>query len=177
MTDDKKKIVIDGRTKDEIITDLKKEVVRLQREIEGIQIEHREQWDRLCPNLPDEMRKRARLVWEAALHSHETATEGQPGPVAVVASALLDAEKEGPRKLKGGQIDPVAFVADRIESIAKANGRDPMDLFASIAQRMANPDLNEAQAARFVELTKDESLLVEDDGNEEKGPEADDEQE
>jgi len=138
MTNSKRKFVIDGRTKDRVIVDLKKEVVRLQREIEGIQIEHRE--DRLYPNLPDEMRKRARLVWEAALHSHETATEGQPGPVTVVASALLDAEKEGPRRLKGGEIDPVAFVAGRIESIAKANGRDPIDLFAAIEQRMVVKD-------------------------------------
>jgi len=134
-----KTVKIDGRTKDEVIRDQRKEIAELRQEIINMRADHREQWDRLCPNLPDEMRSRARAVWEAALHSHETATAGQPGPAGVIAMALTDAEKVGPRRLKGGEIDPVAFVAGRIESIAQANGRDPMDLFEQVCRRM-NPD-------------------------------------
>lgn len=137
--DGKKTVVIDARTKDDMIRDLRKEVGKLQKEVVDMRASHREFWERVCPQLPDEMRKRSRMVWEAALHAHETATAGQPGPGAVIAAALMDAEKQGPRKLKGGGIDPVAFVAERIESIAIANGRDPMELFEQIARRI-NPD-------------------------------------
>lgn len=132
----KSTIKIDGRTKDEVIRDLTTENAKLKKDFQ-------ERWNKLCPQLPDEMRNRARAVWEAALHAHQTSKPGEPGPSAIIAAALLDAEKIGPRKLKGGVIDPANFIAERILSMAAANKRDPQELYDLIKRRLV-PELDEA---------------------------------
>lgn len=161
----KKVITVDGRTKDEVIDALKKENNTLREEIVAQRAEHREQieqWTSLIPHLPDEMRDRSKAVWEAALHSHRTAKAGEPGPAAVIASALLDAEKEGPRKLKGGGIDPVSFMAERIRSVALANGRDPLALFHSISKRILDQNPIEQSTVSDEGVSKDDGAAAEE---------------
>lgn len=166
MTDGKKKI--DGRTKDEIIRDLRKEIGRLNNAMVDLRAEHQRQWDKMCPFLPDEMRARARAVWEAALHSHETATDGQPGPIAVVAGALTDAERIGPRSQKGGVLDPVAFIAQRIKVLAQENGRDEMDFFRLLEQRM-NPARDNDDGQKIAVGPGGQTIDLEDEGEDDDG--------
>ena len=53
---------------------------------------------KLSPHLLDDERERSRAVWEAALYACDNAQPGQPGPWAVIAAALKDAEERGARK-------------------------------------------------------------------------------
>lgn len=53
----------------------------------------------LSPPLPDEMRERSKTIWRAATFAHESGKPGEPGPMAIIASALRDAESRGMKKV------------------------------------------------------------------------------
>jgi hypothetical protein len=106
--------------------------------------EYQERLNLFFPQLPDEMRVRAKAVWEAALYAHLNADPGEPSHISVLARALRDAEIIGPRpSLKGdkreafeSKPDLVRIVADKILMYADENGKDPHHVLADISKRL-----------------------------------------
>lgn len=121
---------IEVKTKDQIIAELKAGLAELRAVIAEMETKYREAWGKMLPHLSNEMRLRAKTVWEAALHAHTHAQPGEPHPTAVIARALMDAEAIGPRPDRpNAVIDPVEATANRLYSFAKLQGRDPVDIF------------------------------------------------
>lgn len=67
----------------------------LREENEQLKREITERLEILTSPLPPELYKRAKLIWDAAFDAHSTAEPGEPGPVALIAVALKDAEAKG----------------------------------------------------------------------------------
>ncbi len=93
------------RQKANVIRELIDSVEDLKRRIAG-----------MSPHLLDEERTRARAVWEAAKFAYDNGQPGDPGPIAVVASALYDAEKRG-----------AAAVASNEAPLEDEDGQDELD--------------------------------------------------
>lgn len=67
----------------------------LRIEIERLKRDHAQRIEILTPNLPSDLHRRAKLVWDAAWYAHENGQPGDPGPIALIAAALTDAEHKG----------------------------------------------------------------------------------